>query len=860
MILGIHKVKATTEEPIIQDGIYTIASSMNSQLVLTVKNAQQNPMANVEIATKQNLQNQKFQITHLADGYYKMEVLHSGKVLDVYAGSQQNGANVDQYNWNNTDAQKWKIVDAGNGKYAFISKCNNLYLDVYAGLQKSGTNIQTYASNQTNSQKFTLEKVTSPVGKKTIEDGLYTIHMKKNHNTVLQVLQGAKTNGATMGVWQYQASAAQKFFITYQQDGYYQIKSAYSGKVLDVYAALRYDGAKVDQYDWNNTDAQKWIIQDLENGAYAIISKCNNLYLDIYGGDTVNGTKAHMYSGNGSQAQQFQFQKAEEVKPVKSIKDGVYLIKPSYNDAKVLDIEGGSRQNFVNLQLYDNVCAQNQKFHVEEIQNTGYYKIIAVDSGKVLDVYAGNQENGTNVDQYDWNNTDAQKWIIKDAGNGTYSVISKCNELALDIVGGYSHNGTNVQMYMANNSKAQKFVFEPVQIYPNGEYELETKLHANQVIDISGGNMQNAVKAQVWEASNVPQQKFAITYKGDGTYTVKAQHSSKMLTVGQDGSIYQYDYIGEPGQRWVIREAGDGYYYLVSKLNNQYLTIGNVNNGSMVYGTTTGGKDTQKFKFFNGVRTYFEEGTYGKSGLAIIGDKRGRYLRYYKFGKGSNVLFATFSIHGFEDSYYHDGSELTYIAEEFKKYLTNLRDASIFNNWTIYIFPDVNPDGQTYGWTHNGPGRTSLVSSAPTRAGIDLNRNWQPTGETYVRYSGERNYNGTAGFQGYEARALRDFLLTHKSAYGQTLLVDLHGWLNETIGDNGLGKYYQNQYHLPTHISSYGRGYLIDWARKSLGGTKVARSVLVELPQVYNHTQLVNQQFTQKYILATMQMLREIGR
>ena len=84
-------------------------------------------------------------------------------------------------------------------------------------------------------------------------------------------------------------------------------------------------------------------------------------------------------------------------------------------------------------------------------------------------------------------------------------------------------------------------------------------------------------------------------------------------------------------------------------------------------------------------------------------------------------------------------------------------------------------------------------------------------------------------------------------------MVDTHGWLNETIGDNELGAYYRNQFGLPSHINSYGSGYLINWART----LKNARTVLVELPEASSHSQVVNKNYAQKYINATMQMLRE---
>ncbi len=241
-----------------------------------------------------------------------------------------------------------------------------------------------------------------------------------------------------------------------------------------------------------------------------------------------------------------------------------------------------------------------------------------------------------------------------------------------------------------------------------------------------------------------------------------------------------------------------------------------------------------------------EEGTYGVSGLKSIGDSRGRDLKYYKIGDGPNVFFATFSVHGFEDLYSHDGKALTAIAEDFKNKLIQLQDLDLDKKWTIYIFPSVNPDGEYYGWSHNGPGRTTLTSQAPNNKGIDLNRCWHIAGTTYKRYTSTRNYNGTAGFQAVEAQALREFLIAHKSQTGKTVLVDLHGWLNETIGDNGIGSYYRTQYGISYHNSNYGTGYLINWARATLG----ARSVLVELPEYDANST--------KYINATLNMLRGI--
>lgn len=254
---------------------------------------------------------------------------------------------------------------------------------------------------------------------------------------------------------------------------------------------------------------------------------------------------------------------------------------------------------------------------------------------------------------------------------------------------------------------------------------------------------------------------------------------------------------------------------------------------------------------------YYSSGTYGNSGLKIAGDWRGTELPYYQYGSGPNVFFATFAIHGFEDLWSYDGRELVQIANDFYQRLLNSNDSSIANKWTIYILPGVNQDGLNTGWTKDGPGRTTVFSAAPGNQGIDLNRCWQ-IGNSYQRYTDSRNYNGTEGFQAYESQYLRNFLINRKSQTGKTVLVDLHGWTQQLIGDSGICSYYRQQFpeNDDSSIGRYGTGYLINWARSTLG----ARSALIELPNrgINGHQSVVNNNFSNRYIEATLNMLRNM--
>ncbi len=256
-----------------------------------------------------------------------------------------------------------------------------------------------------------------------------------------------------------------------------------------------------------------------------------------------------------------------------------------------------------------------------------------------------------------------------------------------------------------------------------------------------------------------------------------------------------------------------------------------------------------------------QEGTYGKTGLNVA-DKGGSELKYLKYGTGKNVFFATFAIHGYEDKWDKDGYELIEIANNFYNKLLEDKDYDLAKKWTIYIFPGVNQDGLQEGSTNNGPGRTTLYSQAPQNKGIDLNRCWQ-IGSTYEKFTSNRNYNGDIGFQAYEAQALRDFMLKNKSKDGQTILVDLHGWTQQLIGDENICSYYEQQFpeNNKRSVGRYGSGYMISWGRTYLGSQgKPAKTALIELPRdgVKNHQSVIDKDFSNRYIYATMKMLEKI--
>ena len=391
------------------------------------------------------------------------------------------------------------------------------------------------------------------------------------------------------------------------------------------------------------------------------------------------------------------------------------------------------------------------------------------------------------------------------------------------------------------------------EVYESNEKEFSLKKYdAYITIDYPQAwtNNRDSMYIQGWQLSSLAERKIEVWINGDNVTDKISTYSRQDAVNAMKGKGYgdetTNEYAGFSGTI-DIRNYDSGDYILKVR----------------VLSTKTSELLSETSRIIGINKITFEIGTFGYSGLRVAGDSRGTNLKYYRFGDGPNVFFATFVVHGFEDHFGRDGTEISIIAENFINELRARNDSDLARKWTIYIFPEINPDGRNYGWSHDGPGRTSLYSAASENKGIDINRCWSTN---FVPMYNDRNYTGSTPFNSYESRYLRDFLLSKKSTTGQTILVDLHGWTTQVIGDGEICGYYKQKFPSNLYTSSYGKGYLINWARSSLGANgRTARSALIELPaygaggkKIMSHQDVVNSDYSRKYIDATLNMLKGI--
>ena len=832
-----------------ENGIYKMAIGKDSNKTIEVAGSDIGDNAKVDIWDFGNVTAQKFYFEYDEAGFYKITVMHTGKSLTVKGNNLVEGAEIVQYDYQGLDSQKWILRDTNKNGWVISLQSNpDLSISVNGNIA-NGSKIILSKTKDNDNQMLWLYDITAT--ERTHTDGIYKMSVGVNINKAIEVSGSSKEDNAKVDIWDFGNATAQKFNFEYKE-GYYKMTARHTGKSLTAKDGKIEEGTQVVQAGYQGLDSQKWILRDSNKNGW-IISPLSNPSLSIsIKGKIKNGAILELSKTQDNNNQMFALYNitAQE----RTHTDGIYKIAVGKDSSKTIEVAGSDTGDNAKVDIwnYGNVPAQKFYFEYEE----GFYKITAMHTGKSLTVKGNNLAEGTEIVQYDYQGLDSQKWILRDTGKNGWVISLLSNpRLSIGVEGNISNGSKMILSETKDNDNQMFWVFNinsDERTHADGIYKIAVGKDSSKTIEVAGSSTANNAKVDIWNYGNVDAQRFNLQYL-DGFYKITAVHTGKSLTVKDNNlvegaEIVQYDYQGLDSQKWILRDSNKNGW-IISPLSKPNLAIsvkGSISNGSILTLSKTQDNDNQMFYISQYVDKNIKDGLYGKSGLMYKGTG-GSYLKYYQIGRGSKHLFLGFAIHGFEDSYSYDGQELTYIADQFYNYLKNNMPDDLVEEWTIYILPSINPDGEYNGWTNNGPGRTTVYSWAPGNQGIDMNRCF-PVG--YKSISTQRNYTGTQALQAYEAQSLRDFILNNTGS--QNIVIDVHGWLNETIGDYEIGKFYRSEFGISEHVYSYGAGYLINWAR-SIPNT---RSMLLELPEVSNHNQTVSRNYVGKFTNATINLLR----
>ncbi len=278
---------------------------------------------------------------------------------------------------------------------------------------------------------------------------------------------------------------------------------------------------------------------------------------------------------------------APDIPESDDLADGDYLIVSGVASLQVLDVAGGSHDDWANVALYAANMSGAQRWRVKH-DAKGYVSITCIGSGKSLDAATGKAGNGINIHQFTPNGTLAQKWRLVQNVDGSYAVLSAINSaFALDVQGGSSANGANLQLWEANGTPAQRFTFVPLAVeapqgnvdIDEGFYEIASAAAPSFVMDVSGGSVLNGVNVQMYSSNTTLAQLFRISASSkSGYYEITCANSGKNLDA-RDGcilpgtNVQQYERNASDAQLWAAVQNPDGSITFLNKANGLALAI-----------------------------------------------------------------------------------------------------------------------------------------------------------------------------------------------------------------------------------------------------------------------------------------------
>lgn len=109
-----------------------------------------------------------------------------------------------------------------------------------------------------------------------------------------------------------------------------------------------------------------------------------------------------------------------------------------------------------------------------------------------------------------------------------------------------------------------------------GRYMLRPPYKLGYTLDVNGGNNNNRASVMIGPWNGGLNQQFDISSNSDGSYTLRAAHSGKVVevygeSVDNYADVVQFDSNGGPHQRWWIERNSDGTFSLRNALSGRYL-------------------------------------------------------------------------------------------------------------------------------------------------------------------------------------------------------------------------------------------------------------------------------------------------
>lgn len=303
---------------------------------------------------------------------YRIRNVNSGLYLQVAGAAAKNGTNVQQWGSDGIAVHDiWKLCSAGEGYYYLVSAVGDggtYVLDVAGKKAANGTNIDIYTYNGGDNQKFMLTKN---------GDGSYQIRTHiSNGNSVVEVENASQTSGANVQQWEVNGANCQNWILepttdpgcSMNTDVIYTFENAGSGLVMDITDGKMTDNTNVQQWSSNGLNCQRWTLRAFGSGNYYWIRSQQDSHYALKAAGSKNGGNLAIAAwSNKDSTQLFRFTKNL---------DGSYsILTHASGDSCYVEVADASTANGANVQQWEPTGSSCQKWQTKTETTTVTTKV-----------------------------------------------------------------------------------------------------------------------------------------------------------------------------------------------------------------------------------------------------------------------------------------------------------------------------------------------------------------------------------------------------------------------------------------------------------------------------------------------------
>ena len=393
----------------------------------------------------------------------------------------------------------------------------------------------------------------------------------------------------------------------------------------------------------------------------------------------------------------------KEIISINYVKDGFYTLRN--NDKLFTNDNSKVVMSFTNN-------SDNQLWFL--VIRGDYITFISKSDGKVLDVPSANISNGNKLQTYISNNTNAQKFYLEevstlDISDEYYNLLQGNKLLTSD--SDFGINGSKLSLKENLNKNSQKWYLKNIR---DNIYEIKFSYNQNQVLDVSGGSLNDGTIIQTYESNKTSSQRWHFIKLKNGTYKIISNRNHKCLSFdGKNFKIYsnlsknnQYFNLTISSEPAYDKVIDDGYYFIESYLgNNMVLDVAGANIASgtnvWLYAYNKTLAQIWKFKYVGGGVYTITSALNPKRALSNVN----KNVQVEKYNSGDNQKWYIRKLDNkFEIISFLDGFNI------------DVASASNKNQTNIWMYENNNTLAQFF--------KISSYSDRKTYKGLDISK-WQ---------------------------------------------------------------------------------------------------------------------------------------